>query len=56
MGENEALARAAPAKYSFGTACIRNSEVQRRYKGKYGDSALRLRSGQNDDFSGGLFG
>jgi hypothetical protein len=25
-------------KYSFGTACIRNSGVQRRNKGKYGDS------------------
>jgi hypothetical protein len=36
-------------KYSFGTACIWNSEVQRRNKSNYGDSALRLRSGQNDE-------
>jgi hypothetical protein len=32
MDENEALKRVAPAKDSFGTACIRNSEVQRRNK------------------------
>jgi hypothetical protein len=49
MGEKEAFAGVAPAKDSFGTACIRNSEVQRRNKSNYGDSALRLRSGQNDE-------
>jgi hypothetical protein len=32
MDENETLKRVVPVKYSFGTACIRNSEVQRRNK------------------------
>jgi hypothetical protein len=53
-------------KYSFGAACIRNSEVQRRNKSNYGDSGFarmtnknkqrpirRFWLRQNDDFSGG---
>jgi hypothetical protein len=47
MGENSALARVAPAKYSFAVSCgqnidsvrlILNSEVKRRNKSNYGDS------------------